>query len=178
MPKSGIMWLIIFSALAAALLFIPYVEYFHLPDGIPDATLESGFVRLIDNMIPAHDGTSYGAWWYSLTPWWLSLTPVTPFVLIAESTLMSENKRLYHRAVFIFQSVVFILFGVLTYGGMSIILVPHHYLMTYYLIILHSMIIIIWSILLAIPLFDTNKLINNTFRNLALHNRSHTKVVG
>ncbi len=142
--KTGIILFIINVAITTALLLVPYIKFF-----------PQGHERLVDMLV-------------SIDTWWLSLTPFTSIIFIIEATIISRIKTRGHRLLFLFQSIVFLFCLYLTYVGMTLQFKSHYFMISYYIILFHGFIAVIWSVLLGLPTLDNNKIINGTYQSLSL----------
>lgn len=104
------------------------------------------------------------------------LTLFYPILLIIESTLWNSRKDAWKRIILLLQSILIFSGGFFIWFVMSFHLFsgPYQYQITFYLIILYLSIGIAWNLLLAIPFFDKNKSISNSFKVLSLRKKNES----
>ena len=101
------------------------------------------------------------------------LTLLYPFLLIIESTFWKSRNEIWKRIVLLLQSLLVFSGGFFIWFVMSFHLFsgPYDYQIVFYLIIIYLSIGIGWNLLLAIPFFDKNKWISNSFNALSLRKK-------
>ncbi|MBV1924696.1 MAG: hypothetical protein KUG68_11785 [Flavobacteriaceae bacterium] len=97
-----------------------------------------------------------------------------PILLILESTFWSTRKVIWKRILLLLQSILVFSGGFFIWFVMSFHLFtgPYEYQLVFYLIIIYLSIGIAWNLLLAIPFFDKNKKISNSFKALSLQKKN------
>ena len=157
MNIKGVIILICIVVLLALFFFAPYIIFHN------ESTLNYRDNQLID--LWKDENADFKI---------ILLTLLYPFLLIIESTFWKSRNDIWKRILLILQSILIFSGGFFIWFVMSfhLFISNYDYQIVFYLIIIYLSIGIVWNLLLAIPFFDKNKWISNSFKALSLRKKN------
>lgn len=157
MKKSGIISLLIILSFIAVFLTLPYIEYYD-----PEHKFRHDN-RLIHQL--KHSNVSSKI---------VVLTLFYPLLLIIESSLWTEKRKLRKRIIFISQAILILIGGFFLWFIMSFNIFSGRwsYQLPFYLVLTYLFLGILWDFLLGIPYFDNSNIITGSFKKLSIIERN------